>query len=54
MGAVMNDLLEFIQDLETSQADPSKLKDMILDYKDRVDMLEADMESEQQRDLFYS
>ena len=50
----MNELLEFIEDLEAAQADPSKLKNMILDYKERADMFEADMEADQQRDLFYS
>ena len=44
MGAVMNDLLEFIEDLEAAEADPSKLKNMILDYKERVEIFEGEYE----------
>jgi hypothetical protein len=44
MGEVMNDLLEFIEDLEAAEADPSKLKNMILDYKERLDLFEREFE----------
>jgi hypothetical protein len=44
MGAVMNDLLEFIEDLEAAEADPSLLKNMILDYKERVEIFEREYE----------
>jgi hypothetical protein len=54
MGEVMNDLFEFIEDLEAVAANRVDIDQVIAEYKAKIDQFELDMEAEQQRDLFYS
>jgi hypothetical protein len=54
MGEVMNDLFEFVEDLEAVAANRVDIDQVIAEYKAKIAQFEADMEAEQQRDLFYS
>ena len=54
MGEVMNDLFEFVEDLEAVAADRVDIDQVIANYKAKIAQFEADMDAEQQKDLFYS